>query len=140
MVLIFWLRDEEDHFFFPFMHLSFCLVANLRIQCTSRFLLCVIVFYFMLCPARIISYRKENIVEANSPGEIFQCFFILLHHLPTSGSILGFSSRRRKDKGTKILQLGKMQHLMLEIFLLLLVRHRRHQPRTGLNANTVCTL
>lgn len=141
-MLIFWLTDEEDHFFFPFMYLKFWLLANLRIQYTSRFLLCFIVFYFIFCPARIISYRKEDIVEANIPGEIFPFFFFFLHHLPTTGSALGFSSMKRKEKkkGQKKLSMGKMQHLMLEIFLLSLLRGRRPQPRTGLNANTACTL
>lgn len=140
-MLILWLTDEEDHFFFPFMYLKFWLLANLRIQYTSRFLVCFIVFYFIFCPARIISYRKEDIVEANIPGEIFPFFFfpssLANHRLCTW---LLKQEEKRKEKGTKKLSMGKTQHLMLEIFLLSLLRGRRPQPRTGLNANTACTL
>lgn len=74
-MLIFWLRDEEGCFFFPFMYLEFWLQENLEIQYISRFLLCFIVFYFTFCPARIISYRKENTVETRILGEPFHSHF-----------------------------------------------------------------
>lgn len=45
----------------------------------------------------------------------------------------------KKIKGQKLSK-GKSQHLLPEIFLLPLVRGRRDQPGTELNANTVCTL
>jgi len=101
-MLMFWLRDEEDGFFFPLMYAKFWLLANLGIQYISRLLLCFIVFYFIFCPARIISYRKENIVEANIPGEIFPCFFFFPSSLANHRLCTWLLKReeKRKDKGT----------------------------------------
>lgn len=101
VVLVFWLSDEQGHFFFffLFMYLKFWLLANLGIQSTPRILLCFIVLYFIFCPARIISYRKENTVKQTFLERSFHYFlFFPLHRLPTTGSALGFSIRKRKEK------------------------------------------
>lgn len=119
-MLIFWLRDEEGCFFFPFMYLEFWLQENLEIQYISRFLLCFIVFYFTFCPARIISYRKENTVETRILGEPFHSHFFFLHLLPTTGRMLCpwflKQEEKWKDKGTKNFPRGRVSTSCLKYF------------------------
>lgn len=143
VMLIFWLRDKEDGFCFPFMYLKFWLQANLEIQYTSRFLLCFIVFYFIFCPARIISYRIENIVETDILGEIFPFTFFsfIICQLQVECSALGFLGwkRNKKIKGQKTLQGGEAAPHDWNI-VVFLGEGRRHQPSNGLNANNISTL